>query len=36
MTISTGEKRKKPKGKEFENPPPIPYTPKELYVLLDQ
>ena len=36
MTMSTGEKRKKSKGKEYESPPPILCTPKELNVLLDK
>ena len=40
MTASTGEEKKKRKrkleGNEFENPPSIPYTPKELDVLLDR
>ena len=29
MAVSTREKRKKPKGKEYKTPPPIPYMPKE-------
>ena len=36
MTVSTGEKRSKSEGKEYESPPPIPSTPKELDVLLDK
>ena len=35
MTVSTGEKRKKSEGREYESPPPIPCTPKELDVLLE-
>ena len=34
--MSTGEKRKKSKGREYESPPPIPCMPKELDVLLDK
>ena len=33
--MSTGEKRKKLEGREYESPPPIPCTPKELDILLD-
>ena len=36
MTMSTGEKKRKLDGKEYESPPPIPCTPKELDVLLDK
>ena len=36
MTMSTSEKRKKLEGREYENPPPIPCTPKELDVHLDK
>ena len=33
MAVSTSEKRKKPGGREYESPPPIPCTLKELDVL---
>ena len=36
MTVSTGERRRKTKGKEYDTPPPIPCTPKDLDVLLDK
>ena len=36
MVVSTGEKKRKSSGREYENPPPIPCTPKELDVLLDK
>ena len=36
MTVSTGEQRRKAKGKEYDTPPPIPCTPKDLDVLLDK
>ena len=36
MTVSTDEKRKKSEGREYESPPPILCTPKELDVLLDK
>ena len=32
MAISTGEQRRKTNGREHDNPPPIPCTPKELDV----
>ena len=35
MMVSTDEKRKKSEGREYKSPPPIPCTPKELDVLLD-
>ena len=36
MAVSTGERRRKTEGKEYDTPPPIPCTPKELDVLLDK
>ena len=36
MTVSTDEKRKKSEGRQYESPPPILCTPKELDVLLDK
>ena len=36
MAISTGERRRKTDGRKYDTPPPIPYTPKELDVLLDK
>ena len=33
--VSTGERKRKSDGKEYETPPPLPCTPKELDVLLD-
>ena len=36
MTVSIDEKKRKPDRREYENPPPIPCTPKELDVLLDK
>ena len=36
MTVSTGERRRKTNGKEYNTPPPIPCTPKELNGLLDK
>ena len=33
MMVSIGEKRKKSEGREYESPPPIPCTPKELDTL---
>ena len=36
MAVSTGEQRRKNDGKEYDTPPPIPSTPKELDVLLDK
>ncbi|KAK9998023.1 hypothetical protein SO802_017626 [Lithocarpus litseifolius] len=35
-TVSTGEKKKKSEGREYESHQPIPCTPKELDVLLDK
>lgn len=34
--MSTNEKRKKSKGREYESPPPITCMPKELDVLVDK
>ena len=36
MIVSTGEKKKKSDGTEYENRLPIPCTPKELDVLMDK
>ena len=36
MTVSTGERRRKTDGREYDTSPPIPCTPKELDVLLDK
>ena len=36
MAISTSERRRKTEGKEYDTPPPIPCTSKELDVLLDK
>ena len=36
MAVSTGEQRRKTDGREYDTPPPIPCTPKELDVLLDK
>ena len=36
MAVSTGERRRKTDGREYNTPPPIPCTPKELDVLLDK
>ena len=36
MAISTGEKKRKSDGKEYETRQPLPCTPKELDVLLDK
>ena len=36
MAISTSERRRKTEGREYDTPPPIPCTPKELDVLLDK
>ena len=36
MTVSTGERRRKIEGREYDTPPPLPCTPKELDVLLDK
>ena len=36
MAVSTGNQRRKIEGREYDTPPPLPYTPKELDVLLDK
>ena len=36
MAVSTGERRRKTDGREYDTPPPIPCTPKELNALLDK
>ena len=36
MAVSTGNQRRKTEGREHDTPPPLPYTPKELEVLLDK
>ena len=36
MTVSIGERRRKTDGREYDTPPPIPCTPKELNALLDK
>ena len=36
MAVSTGERRRKTEGREYDTPPPILCTPKELDVLLDK
>ena len=36
MAVSTGERKRKSDGKEYETPPPLPCTPKELDVLLNK
>ena len=36
MAISTSERRRKTDGREYDTPPPIPCTSKELDVLLDK
>ena len=36
MAVSTGNQRRKTEGKEYDTPPPLPCTPKELDVLLDK
>ena len=36
MVASTGERKMKSEGKEYETPPPLPCTRKELDVLLDK
>ena len=36
MALSTREQRRKTEGKEYNTPPPIPCTPKELNVLLEK
>ena len=34
--MSTSERKRKTDGKEYDTPPPIPCTPKELNTLLDK
>ena len=36
MAVSIGERRRKIEGREYDTPPPILCTPKELDVLLDK
>ena len=36
MAVSTRERRRKTEGREYDMPPPLPCTPKELDVLLDK
>ena len=36
MAVSIGDRRRKTEGKEYDMPPPLPCTPKELDVLLDK
>ena len=36
MAVSTNEQRRKTDGREYNTPPPIPCTPKELNALLDK
>ena len=36
ITVSIGEQRRKTEGREYDTPPPISCTPKEMYVLLDK
>ena len=36
MAVSTGERRRKTEGREYDMPLPLPCTPKELDVLLDK
>ena len=36
MAVSTGERRRKTDGREYNTPPPISCTPKELNALLDK
>ena len=36
MAVSTGKQRRKTDEREYDTPPPIPCTPKELDVLLDK
>jgi len=35
MAVSIGERKRKSNAMEYETPPSLPYTPKELDVLLD-
>ena len=36
MAVSTRNQRRRTEGREYDTPPPLPYTPKELEVLLDK
>ena len=36
MAVSTGNQRRRTERREYDTPPPLPYTPKELEVLLDK
>ena len=36
MVVSTGDRRRKTEGREYDTPPPLPCTHKELDVLLDK
>ena len=36
MAVSTGNQKRKTEGREYDTPPPLPCTPKELDVLLDK
>ena len=36
LAVSTREQRRKTEGREYDTPPPLPCTPKELDVLLDK
>ena len=36
MAVSTGERRRKTEGREYDTPPPIPCILKELDMLLDK
>ena len=36
MAVSTGNQRRKTEGREYDTPPPLPCSPKELDVLLDK
>ena len=36
MAVSTGNQRRRTEGREYDTPPPLPCTPKELEVLLDK
>ena len=36
MVVSTNERKRKSDGREYDAPPPLPCTPKELDVLLDK
>ena len=36
MAVSTGNQRRRTEGREYDTPPPLPCTPKELEMLLDK